>query len=173
MLWKVLSEKCKADNGFRKTLKIRLIGKTDAQVLKALEDAGLQENLEDMGYQPHAVATEAQRNASILILPLRKEPEYKAVLPGKLFEYLASRRPVLGIGQPDGAMAMILNRTRTGTVLDWEDMESITGFIDDCWDRHIKGELGTEGADISGFTRRNLTRQMVELFDSCGKQRKI
>ena len=173
VLWKVLSEKCKADNGFRKALKIRLIGKTDAQVLKALEDAGLQENLEDMGYQPHAVATQAQRNASILILPLRKEPEYKAVLPGKLFEYLASRRPVLGIGQPDGAMAMILNRTRTGTVLDWEDMESITGFIDDCWDRHIKGELGTEGADISGFTRRNLTRQMVELFDSCGKQRRI
>lgn len=171
VLWKALSEKCKADEVFRKALKIRLVGKTDAQILKALEDAGLQENTEDMGYQPHTVAVEAQRKASILILPLRKEPEYKAVLPGKLFEYMASRRPILGIGQPDGAMAMILNRTRTGTVLDWEDMESITGFIDECWKKHLNGELGTEGSDISGFTRRNLTRQMAELFDSSVKQR--
>jgi hypothetical protein len=108
---------------------------------------------------------EQQRNASILILPLRKEPEYKAVLPGKLFEYLASRRPVLGIGQPDGAMAMILNETKTGVVLDWEDREAIAQFIDSCWEKHLAGELAIDGADISQFTRRNLARRMAQLFE--------
>ena len=102
---------------------------------------------------------------SLLILPLRKEPEYKAVLPGQLFEYLASWRPVLGIGQPDGAMSMILNKTKTGVVLDWEDRSSISRFIDLCWERHLKGELSVENADISQFTRRNLTRHMAELFN--------
>ena len=165
VLWDVLAEKCNKDSQFKKLLKIRLIGKTDEQILKAIKDAGLDQNLEDMGYQPHAVAVEQQRKASLLILPLRKEPEYKAVLPGKLFEYLASWRPVLGIGQTDGAMSMILNNTKTGMVLDWEDRTSIGKFIDICWDKHLAGTLMVEDADISQFTRRNLTRRMAQLFD--------
>jgi hypothetical protein len=166
VLWDVLSEKCSKDENFRKHLKIKLVGKTDIQIIKSLEDAGLKANLIDMGYQPHSIAVEEQRTASLLILPLRKEPEYKAVLPGKLFEYLASWRPVLGIGQPDGAMSMILNTTKTGVVLDWNDKTSIGRFIDLCWSNHLKGNLTVEDADISQFTRRNLTRRMAELFEN-------
>ena len=165
VLWEVLSEKCAKNEDFRKLLKIKLVGKTDIQITKSLEDAGLKANLIDMGYQPHSIAVEEQRTASLLILPLRKEPEYKAVLPGKLFEYLASWRPVLGIGQTDGAMSMILNTTKTGVVLDWNDKTSIGRFIDLCWSNHLKGNLTVEDADISQFTRRNLTRRMAELFE--------
>lgn len=165
VLWEVLSEKCAVDEDFRKHLKIKLVGKTDVQIIRSIEEAGLKDNLIDMGYQPHSVAVEEQRKASLLILPLRKEPEYKAVLPGKLFEYLASWRPVLGIGQPDGAMSMILNKTKTGIVLDWNDKTSVSRFIDLCWENHLKGKLTVEDADISQFTRRNLTRRMAELFE--------
>lgn len=172
VLWDVLADKCRKDSEFRNRLKIRLVGKTDIQIIGAIEDAGLKDNLIDLGYQPHDVAVDEQRKASLLILPLRKEPEYKAVLPGKLFEYIASRRPVLGIGQPDGAMAMIMDSTKTGTVLDWNDREAVCRFIDRCWCDHCKGTLTVEGADISQFTRRNLTRRMAELFDRIvsGKQ---
>ena len=166
MLWEVLGEKYAADETFHKALRIKLIGKTDESILAALNQAGLQDAVEDMGYQPHTEAVAQQRKASLLILPLRKEPEYKAVLPGKLFEYLASWRPVLGIGQPDGAMSMILNTTKTGVVLDWEDKASIARYIDFCWERHLAGKLTVEDADISQFTRRNLTRRMAQLFDS-------
>ena len=166
VLWDVLADKCASDEAFRRALKIRLIGKTDDSILSALREVGLEDAVEDMGYQPHAVAVEQQRKASLLILPLRKEPEYKAVLPGKLFEYLASWRPVLGIGQPDGAMSMILNTTKTGFVLDWEDRRSIARFIDLCWKNHLEGRLTVDDADISQFTRRNLTHRMAQLFDS-------
>ena len=165
LLWDVLSEMCAEDSSFKKALKIRLVGKTDTQILEAITESGLEENLTDLGYQPHSTAIEEQRKASILILPLRKEPEYKAVLPGKLFEYLASGRPVLGIGQPDGAMSMILNKTNTGVVVDWEDKISMKKYIDDCWKAHLDGNLTINDGEISAFTRRNLTRQMAELFD--------
>ncbi len=164
-LWKVLAAKCTKDEEFRQHLRIRFVGKTDDAILEAVREEGLDGHLTDMGYQPHAVAIREQRTASLLILPLRKEPEYRAVLPGKLFEYLASWRPVLGIGQPDGAMSMILNTTKTGVVLNWEDEASITRFIDLCWKNHLKGELTVDDADISQFTRRNLTHRMAELFD--------
>ena len=164
-LWETLSEICAEDREFKTRLKIRLVGKTDVKIISAIKEAGLEESLIDMGYQPHNAAVEQQREASVLILPLRKEPEYKAVLPGKLFEYLASQRPILGIGQPDGAMAMILNDTKTGVTVDWEDKDSLKSFILGCWDRHKNGKLKTEGSEISRFTRRNLTRRMAQLFD--------
>lgn len=165
VLWDVLAEKCHADEAFRKLLRIKLIGKTDDQILKVLKDRGLEESLINMGYQTHSVAVDQQRQASVLILPLRKEPEYKAVLPGKLFEYLASQRPILGIGQPDGAMAMIVNETGTGTVIDWNDKEGISQYIEQCWKRHLEGRMSSDGADLSRFTRRSLTRRMAGLFD--------
>ena len=165
VLWETLREKCMKDPVFKDRLKIKLIGKTDRQITESIEAAGLGENLTDMGYQPHDKAVEEQRRASLLILPLRKEPEYKAVLPGKLYEYLASWRPVLGIGQPDGAMSMILNTTKTGVVFNWEDKASVSRFIDLCWKNHLEGRLVVDDADISQFTRRNLTRRMAELFE--------
>ena len=165
VLWDVLSEKCKADAEFRKHLKINLIGKTDEQILKAICDAGLEENLMNMGYLEHARAIDEQRKASLLILPLRKEPEYKAVLPGKLFEYLASWRPVLGIGQTDGAMAMILKDAKAGIVLNWEDKEAMRTYMDECWEKHLKGELKATEGDISRFSRFNLTQRMAQLFE--------
>jgi hypothetical protein len=164
-LWKVLAQKCQDDEAFKKHLKIRLIGKTDEQIISSIMEEGLEANLINMGYQPHSEAVAAQRTASLLILPLRKEPEYKAVLPGKLFEYLASWRPVLGIGQPDGAMSMILNTTKTGIVLDWEDSASISRYIDLCWERHLKSELTVEDADLSMFTRKALTKRMAGLLN--------
>jgi hypothetical protein len=165
VLWDVLAEKCQADPAFRNSLKIKLIGKTDDQIFKALKDRGLGDAVVDMGYQPHHVAVQEQMEASVLILPLRKEPEYKAVLPGKLFEYIASRRPVLGIGQRDGAMAMILKEAQAGVVFDWDDKADMAGYIDGCWERHLEGRLSTDGADISRFTRRSTARQMARLFD--------
>lgn len=165
VLWDVLAEKCRKEETFRENLKIRLIGKTDEQIISYLKSVGLEENLENMGYQPHSVAVEQQRTASLLILPLRKEPEYKAVLPGKLFEYMASMRPILGIGQPDGAMGMIIGDTKTGAVIDWENESTISAYVDMCWERHKLGILTVGNVDISRYTRRNLTRRMAELFD--------
>ncbi len=171
VLWKVLADKCKADDSFRKHLKIKLVGKTDSQITGSLEAAGLSDNVINLGYQPHAVAVEEQRAASLLILPLRKEPEYKAVLPGKLFEYMASWRPVLGIGQTDGAMSIILNTTKTGLVLDWNDEASLARFIELCWQRHLRSELTVEDADLTQFTRKELTRRMAALFDRVTTQK--
>jgi hypothetical protein len=60
---------------------------------------------------------------------------------------------------------MILNNTKTGVVLDWEDRKSIARYIDMCWEKHLNGCLTVENADISQFARHNLTHRMAQLFD--------
>jgi hypothetical protein len=62
-------------------------------------------------------------------------------------------------------MSIILNQTKTGVVLNWEDRASLDKFMDICWKKHLKGELQVEDADISQFTRRSLTHRMAQLFE--------
>ena len=164
-LWKVLADKCAEDSSFRDALRLRLVGKTDSAITESIRQAGLGDNLVDLGYRDHRTAVREQKNASLLILPLRKEPEYRAVLPGKLFEYLASRRPILGIGQTDGAMARIIGNTGSGVVYDWDQESKIRACIDFCWDEFRQGELDDNSSDISEYTRRGLTHRYASLLD--------
>jgi hypothetical protein len=107
-----------------------------------------------------------QRMASVLILPIREEPETKAILPGKLFEYLAARRPILGVGTREGAMATVLQETEAGKIFNWDDSSDIREYIDRCWTDFLAGSLETMTANIERFSRRNTTRKMVELFET-------
>lgn len=168
VIWRALTDKCSEDPEFRRMLRIRLVGKTDPEILCSIKAGGLEKNLIDLGYQAHTIAVREQKNASLLILPLRKEPEYKATLPGKLFEYLASMNPILGIGQTDGAMARIVNETGAGVVFGWDDLESVAAYINLCWNDFKAGqEADPARADqISRYSRKALAARMAALLDS-------
>ncbi len=156
-LWEALS-----GLPFRESLDIRLAGKVDGEILDAIRSYGLGGQLSVLGYLSHEDSVKELQNADMLILPLRKEPEYKKVLPGKIFEYLAARKPVLGIGQEDGAAAQLLTTTGAGIMLDWPRSEAMADFV--CKVRD--GSFKAEGKDIGAYSRRTLTGQMVKLFES-------
>ncbi len=171
-LWKVLGAKAWADPEFRKALRLRFTGKVDREVYRAVEDAGLKDNIVDLGYCDHLTAVREQLAATVLILPLRNDPEYRPILPGKLFEYLASRRPVLGIGQTDGAMARVLEETGAGATVGWDDLKGTGAFIDRAWEQYRSGGVPSVGGDITRFSRRSLTRQLAALLDRVTNENK-
>ena len=102
----------------------------------------------------------------MLILPIREEPETKAILPGKLFEYLAARRPILGVGTSEGAMATVLQETGAGKIFNWEDSAKISAYIDKLWEDSRNGNEAQLNADIEQYSRRMTTKKMVELFNT-------
>lgn len=171
VLWKVLAGKAASDAQFAKLLRIRLSGVSDEAVLNSIREAGLGENLTDLGYVNHDTAIKEQCGASILILPLRKEPEYRATLPGKLFEYLGARRPILGIGQTDGAMARVVSDAGAGLTAGWDDESAITAFIDKAWKSFLEGgcKLGPDclfpGGNIEAYSRKNTAAALAALLE--------
>ena len=154
-LWTVLGRRCEADPAFRERLQIRLAGKVDRAITDAIRDRGLGPNLVELGYLPHEQTVREQREADILLLPLRQEPEYAKVLPGKIFEYLAAGRPVLGIGQEDGAAAQILRDAGAGQMFDWDKTDALLAFLD---------AEHTRTAGIEKYSRRALTAQLVKIL---------
>ena len=165
-LWRVLGERCRSDAEFASSFKLTLAGKTDGAVLESIRQAGLTEYMTDLGYIDHNKAVQQQRKASVLILPIREEPETKAILPGKLFEYLAARRPILGVGTGEGAMSVVLKETGAGRIFDWDDSAGISGYVDSLWNAFKAGGVMIPDADIEKYSRRMTTKKMTELFDS-------
>jgi len=166
-LWKILGEMVSEDAEFKDKLRLRLAGKVDSEVYAAIDEAGLRGNVVDLGYCDHHKAVAEQKSASVLLLPLRNDPEYKPILPGKLFEYLAARRPILGIGQEDGAMAEVIRETASGTVLDWEKAGEMRSFIEDAWSRFRLGEQPKTEGRIDAYSRQALTRRLAALLEEC------
>ena len=164
-LWKVLGEMVAADPAFKAALRLRLVGKVDAAVLDAMRAAGLGDNILLLGYKAHPEAVVEQRTASVLILPLRNDPDYALILPGKLFEYLASRRPILGIGQEDGAMARVLSDCAAGVTCDWSNEAATRAFLEKAWRGHCAGGIPPVTGDISMYTRRNTARALSGLLN--------
>lgn len=163
-LWDALARKCSEDAQFKKQCEIRLAGKVDAEIIEAIRLRGLGDNLVNLGYLPHEETVREQRNASMLILPLRQEPEYAKVLPGKIFEYLAARRPVLGIGQEEGAAASVLRDAGAGVMCDWDRTSTVESFIDREWERHLAGVDDMTGSDIGKYTRKALTAELIKIL---------
>ena len=166
VLWKVLGGLAASDPDFRAALRIRLAGKTDREVLEAIASAGLDGQLVNAGYLDHAAAVREQQQAEILLLPLRNDPEYFRILPGKLFEYLAARRPILGIGQTDGAMARVLSDARAGEMFSWYDEAGLRGFLERAWERFRSTGIPPTSGPIDRYTRQQLTRELAALLDS-------
>ena len=165
ILWKVLGAMAAADPEFRANLRLRLAGKTDPEVLQAISEAGIKDNVVNLGYCVHADAVREQKSATVLILPLRHDPDYRIILPGKLFEYLASRRPMLGIGQSDGAMARVVSDCAAGVVCEWEDEEGMRRFLSDAWEAFKAGGVKPTLGDVSAFTRRATAHSLAGLLE--------
>ena len=171
-LWEVLGEKAAANPQFAADLKIRLMGQVDDSVLEGIAKAGLNSNLENMGYRPHNEVVLWQQQAQVLLLPLRKEPEAAAILTGKFFEYLASGREILAFGPTDGDLAKALQETESGSIVDFEDEESTRREIDRLYDKYLTQKHKENYREEKSFTpqvmrysRQSLTGEMVKLFE--------
>lgn len=166
ILWEILKQKCLNEPEFKKRMRIRLVGKTDSNIIASIKNAGLEQNTIDLGYKEHRFAVREQIAASLLLLPLRNDPDNIAVLPGKVFEYLASKRPILGIGQENGVMASVIHNAGAGNVCDWNNADGIKKMIDTVWKEYLLNIDNTINADIEQYTRKNLTKKLIEILEN-------
>lgn len=168
-LWEVLGELCDKNKTFKEDLRIRLLGQVDKSVSDGIKEAGLNDNCICMGYVAHNQVTQWQQSASVLLLPLRKEPEAAAILTGKFFEYLASGREILAFGPTNGDLAKALCETKSGTIVDFEDKEGIRKEITRLYGLFKEGALKSGSTEISEhalkYSRKHLTGEICKFFD--------
>ena len=100
----------------------------------------------------------------LLLLVLHGYRDAEGYLPGKLFEYLATGFPVLGIGPPDGDAAALLRESGAGTMIGAEDATAIKQYVLDVYAAWKKDESRRNDSPPATYSRRELTRRMAELL---------
>ena len=169
-LWKALNELVNENNDLRKDLEIKLVGKVDHMVISSLEGLGLKEYVYRQDYLPHSAVLKIQQTSQLLLLLINNTPNAKSILTGKLFEYLASKRPVICIGPVDGDAARILHQTNAGQTSGFEDYQSVKRNILGYYMLFRQGKLKVNSKEIEKFSRKNLTSAIARIMDKTVEQ---
>jgi glycosyltransferase involved in cell wall biosynthesis len=165
-LWRALSRLVHENPAFEKSLKIRLVGKVDQSAKQSIHDAGLDSHTEYIDYLPHPEAVRMQNQAKVLLLSINNTPNARGVLTGKLFEYLASGRPVLCVGPTDGDAAAIVNDAKAGFVVGFEDETGMYSALKELFLSTQSGEWKSSRSGVDRYSRKTLAGRFASLFDS-------
>jgi glycosyltransferase involved in cell wall biosynthesis len=164
VLWKVLKELVDESPDFANDLQVRMIGKCAEEVYKSVEESGLQSKVSFEGYVGHHEVLQYQQASQLLLLCVNKVPSAKSVVTGKVFEYLQSKRPILGIGPVDGDLAEILEETKAGMMVDFDDMPALKNVIRQYYADFKAGTLRASTQNVDHYHRKNLTVKLASLL---------
>jgi len=148
----------------RSSIRIRFIGRVDPQFLEAFKQFG--EVIEYIPYVSHSESIQALLDTTALLLIVDDAPASKSIITGKLYEYIGAKKPILALA-PEGEASQLIHSLYAGTVVHPDDVNGIQNTLEiwlDIWKR-TKSLLKISDNRIDQFDRKNLTKQLVEVFN--------
>jgi glycosyltransferase involved in cell wall biosynthesis len=165
ILWESLVELLHEIPDFKFHLEIKLIGAVSQEVLETITQFGLNSYLNNLGYVSHAEAIAHQRKSQVLLLIEINSEDTKSIIPGKLFEYMVSNRPIIAIGPNGSDFAEIITETNTGVFFDYSEKVKLKSVILDFYNQFLAGKLQSNGVGLQRYSRKNLTKELVQLIN--------
>ena len=165
ILWGTLVELLHDIPDFKSHLEIKLIGAISQEVLETITQFGLNSYINNLGYVSHKEAIAHQRKSQVLLLIEINSEDTKSIIPGKLFEYMVSNRPIIAIGPQDSDFAEIITNTNTGVFFDYSEKMKLKSVILDFYDQFLEGRLQSNGVGLQNYSRKNLTKELVQLLN--------
>lgn len=120
-----------------------------------------------VSYVPHEEAVVHMRRAGLLLLSIEDFPAANGMLTGKLYEYLASGRPILGVGPVEGDAARLLEETEGGRLFERSDVQGLSAFIEEQYEAWREGDVRS-GASLDAvrpYRRRVQAGELAEVLD--------
>lgn len=165
ILWEVLNEIISEDERFRNFFELRFVGRLDDQILDRIEESDLGKMTTFLGYVPHAEANLEMEKADLLLLTNFPDGQSKGIIPGKIFEYLASGSRLISFGPAGSDVQKILDETKAGRHFTYADRDSLKAFLQEQFENWQQGQDVFKPENIERFSRRNLTKYLANLLD--------
>jgi len=142
---------------------LRLIGRVDYSIHELIQHYELESVVEVIPYVPHHEVIRWQKGASCLLLLLNQSQNAKGILPGKFFEYMASKVPILCLGPLDSDAAGILYETGCGNCVEYEDEETLMVWFNKLPEMK---DIINPSKTIDSFTRKRICSILAKELDS-------
>jgi hypothetical protein len=163
-LWKAMAELIAENTDFAEDFRLKLTGSIGEQVLETIRKAGLSEHLELQGYVSHREALKLQRSAQLLLLIEIDSEETKGIIPGKIFEYMVSERPILAVGPSGADIKRIITETNTGKFFEYPEKEEIKAYLLTSYEAFREGKLNVYPIGLQKYSRKALTGELAKLL---------
>lgn len=165
ILWEVLSELAKENEQFADLFELKFAGVVSETVMQSIIEHGLEKYVTNLGYVSHKKALELQHQSQVLLLIEIDSEETQMIIPGKLFEYIQSGRPILSLGPPKADFATIITETCTGSFFKYNEKQLLKKQLLSYFDQYLKNTLSVSPVGIEKYTRKNLTAQLAKLLN--------
>ncbi|MDO9554312.1 glycosyltransferase family 4 protein [Rhodonellum sp.] len=144
-------------------VKLRFVGKVSEQVQEFIaEEEWRRAHVALEGYVSHEEVFGFYQKAHLLLLILTDTKNAKGNIPGKLFEYMATGRPILALGDPYGDAAIILKKANAGQVFAHTDREGVQTFL-----REFISQRDFPVSDsVVQYSRKQRTQVLAQLLDA-------
>ncbi|MDT8432414.1 MAG: glycosyltransferase [Bacteroidales bacterium] len=137
---------------------LRFIGTVSPEHIKRIKRIP-KENIELIPYVDHRRAIEYMSSSSALLLIIPSNKNNKGIITGKLFEYMAVKRPILLLGPVDGDAASIINKGKSGIAIESDKEKEILKTMNKWVKENHKLEANSK------YSRRSLTQKLSEILD--------
>lgn len=145
-------------------LRLRFVGPIEPVFVTQLQRSLDPEHLEIAAPVSHREALMEMASADVLLVFTGGGGAGANTITGKLFEYLALRRPILLVG-PDGPAARLVRESGAGVSAAPDDDAALDGAIDRA--SHMASDetfTGASDSTLRRFDRRRLTRQWAAVL---------
>lgn len=150
------------DAAFRNHFRLTFLGKWSPDFRKTVEEKQLGEMVEFIPYLPHREALLRAARFDALALAIETGlPGSAGVTPGRIYEYLYLKKPILALCPLDSDLADLLRRCQAGEALDYNDREGIKRVLRE-W-MAGRGDLKNRYrfTGVEEFSRVNQARQLA------------
>lgn len=165
ILWQALQELVIENPDFKNDFRLKLIGATSQEVLDTIASFQLNEYIQNLGYVSHQEAVEHQRKSQVLLLIEINSTATKSIIPGKLFEYMVSERPIIAIGPEGSDFAEIITATNTGVFFTYDEKEKLKTLLLKYYQEYQNQNLKVHAVGLQQYSRKSLTQQLVQILN--------
>ncbi|MFM7018061.1 glycosyltransferase family 4 protein [Flavobacterium sp.] len=165
VLWEVLQELVTENSTFSANFQLKLIGKISQEILESLSNYNLESYCNNLGYVSHTEAIAHQRKSQVLLLIEIDSKDTNSIIPGKLFEYMVSERPIVAIGPKDSDFAEIISSTNTGVFFTYSEKERLKKTILSYFELFLENKLLVHPIGLQYYSRKSLTEKLANLIN--------
>ena len=165
-LWDIIDELSENIHGFKKDLQINLIGNNNNKIKQELSKREFKNCIVYHDYVEHKKAIEFMCSSQVLLILEVDDDESSYAIPGKLFDYLNSNRPIISIGPEKSEVREILSDTDTGKFFNYKDYNSLKLYIEKLYKNYLNNFSSSKNnRNIDEYHRKNLTSKLVEIIN--------
>ena len=141
---------------------VLLVGRTERSFPALVNEVGLEGVVRFHDNVSHRSALSMMLGSSALLLLTGGD---ESELPGKLFEYIGSRRPIFAVAHPEGESARVMEAAQAGKVVPGASPEAIAAGLESFLDALVPGEASEQKIDLYKLTRQYATEKLAMVLD--------